>query len=177
MERGLLMFRRFQTRVGGVSVLLAGVVSVVLGSPAEARRGDTVTCGWCWDFVEAGDTLHHFPNGGDLCLWPPGEECSRCGGTSSCHDDLLPGRCHIECGGGSFAQLFTRIEGMIQNRDAAGLASLIHAPDEDYVVALLPADNVVEVVTSCSPGVAAASYNLDFEFARTVVRYVSQRTD
>lgn len=148
-----------------LSLGLAAVVSgagLALSRVPVAARADGLTCGWCWDFDESGGWIHHFPSGGDECGWPSGSECARCGGTSSCHTEFQSGKCHIACGGQEFA--LGDLAALIRVRDATAVARMIREANEEYIIAYLPDRRVVEIVTSCNPGVVASTIALDAEF-------------
>jgi len=119
--------------------LLMGILLLSLGIGATASEssasalGEVVTCGWCWDFQTSEGWEHHFPSGGDECGWPSGEDCARCGGTSSCHTDFEGGRCHIACGpSGGLAAVNDEISRLLEAGDADGLASFLSRGNDHF---------------------------------------------
>jgi hypothetical protein len=140
----------------GTLALVAGLAQ--LHSPVA---GGEVTCGWCWDFEPEG---HHFPDGGDLCGWPPGEECSRCGGTSGCHTEFdNHGPCHIECGpgGGDFAALTRELDPLVSAGNLDGIRALAERIQGKYLIRSTGEAGVLEVVAVCNPDEVGATYAID----------------
>ena len=148
----------------------AAMLALVLaGSPAEVEAQDGgVTCGWC--VADEGELVilvggerreytvyrHRFPGGGNECGWDghdePGAMCSRCGGTSFCHEDFWFGLCHIPCGpeGGSYA-VAAEVEDALERGDVAAVALALHAPEDGVSLEFIPAAGSIEVISSCGP--------------------------
>lgn len=147
------------SRIAGrivVGFVLLTIVSTVRSVPT-ASAADEVTCAWC---IEARDllnnTAHYFPNPGDLCGFPqPGggegteTECSRCGGTSSCHSAPQEGECHIACGGQGLATLEADLRRAIEAGDATQLHHLITEAAEGVTVELALDGGRVTLVAEC----------------------------
>ncbi len=151
--------------------MLAGVPTEV-----EAQDGGGLTCGWCvMDFQDVHiidpdggyeGTIrlhrHRFTGGGNECGWDghdePGAMCSRCGGTSFCHEDFWPGPCHIPCGPDGDAYAVTaEVEDALERGDVATVALALHAPQEGVSLEFIPAAGRIEVTFSCGPGGAVQS--------------------
>ena len=155
--------RKMYLFVAGVGLLLLAGVSV----PAEV---EAQTCGWCvmdsrdvilvdpWGNMVDGWTeyRHKFPGGGNACGWDghdePGAMCSRCGGTSDCHEEFRFGGCHIPCGpdGDAYA-VVTEVEDALERGDVAAVALALNAPQEGVSLEFIPDAGRIEVTFSCGP--------------------------
>ncbi len=148
----------------------AAVLALVLaGSPADVDA-QGLTCGWCvMDYREGhvfgpdGDYVgsvfefrHKFLEGGNECGWEghdePGAMCSRCGGTSDCHEEFRRGGCHIPCGpdGDDYA-VAAEVEDALERGDVTAVALALHAPQEGVSLEFIPAAGSIEVIFSCGP--------------------------
>src|SRR5690606_6763441 len=155
--------------------LLMGILLLSLGIGATASEssasalGEVVTCGWCWDFQTSEGWEHHFPSGGDECGWPSGEDCARCGGTSSCHTDFEGGRCHIACGpSGGLAAVNDEISRLLEAGDADGLASFLSRGNDHFYIAFIPQRSTIEIVPNCTPGKVESSHAVDRKLASQI---------
>lgn len=151
--------------------MLAGVATEV-----EAQDGGGLTCGWCvMDFRDAvlvdywGNVIdewteyrHKFPGGGNECGWDghdePGATCSRCGGSTVCHEGFRPGMCHIPCGpAGDDYAVAAEVEEALERGDVAAVALALHAPQEGFTLEFIPVAGRIEVAFSCGPSGAVQS--------------------
>ena len=142
----------------------------------EAQDGGGLTCGWCvMDsreghlFAPDGEYLgpfteyrHRFTGGGNECGWDGHDElgamCSRCGGTSDCHEEFRSGGCHIPCGpGGDAYAVAAEVEDALERGDVAAVALALHAPQEGVSFEFIPAAGSIEVIFSCGPSGAVQS--------------------
>ncbi len=158
--------------------LFVAVLFVFLwaGAPTEveAQDGGGLTCGWCVMESREGILVtpdyvgpvvqfrHKFPGGGNECGWDghdePGATCSRCGGTSVCHEDFWYGPCHIPCGptGGDLAAV-DEVQDALERGDVAAVALALQAPQEGVSFEFIPDAGRIEVTFSCGPGRAVQS--------------------
>lgn len=115
------------------------------------------TCGWCHDF---GFVWHSFPNGGDEC---PGEaprdgECSRCGGTSECHEDRQWGGCHWHCGGeepptAALNEAISEIEKGLETGVPAVVAAAVARDRGELLVEYVQEAGRIDFLLPCDPSV------------------------
>ncbi len=148
--------------------LVAGMPTKVAaqeGQDGEEGEGNGgLTCGWC--YYSIWNDEHWFDNGGDGCGWPnPGDsECSRCGGTSSCHGFGHPdsgGPCHIACGGTTTQQaLSDAVSDLRSGLDAMDLvrvAEAITSSRDGVSVEYLPDAGRIDVVLACTPSIPSGT--------------------
>lgn len=124
-------------------------------SPLPERASAQLTCGRCEAWGSAINDHHRFPNGGGECGWPPGDACSRCGGTSRCHMAWDTGPCHIPCGPGggprAMARAVAEIEDALAARNMDAVAAAISSDASDATMEYLPDAGRIDVSLSCNP--------------------------
>jgi hypothetical protein len=110
--------------------------------PNDPNCEELVLVGWedAHAFYEGGEGCSGGANGGGS-----GTQCSRCGGTSMCHEFPMEGPCHLECGpgGGELAMAIQDLEETIMLADAEEVVRVIRSspaiklsPDRASVIAL-----------------------------------------
>ncbi len=148
-----------------LSVLALGAF-LYLGSVAMPQRAGAepeVVCSWCVprqdDLGNAGNE-HHFPDPSNRCVLPKPDfvtyECSRCGGSSTCHTDYQVGACHTACGGENLASAEQQIEALIAGGDTEGLREFLATAHAGVVANYLEAGGRIELVADCAPDVVAS---------------------
>ena len=135
-------------------------VSAFVPKPADAQG-----CGWCdewrvwWTAWLA--KKHNFPGGDDLCLWPPGENCARCGTGLGCHVEEDWGSCHIECGPDgeptALRDAVDRIRTLLDAGDAVVAAAMVLTDRTDLTIEYRPAAGRINFKLPCDPDVPAAT--------------------
>lgn len=161
------------TIVRRTDLFLAAVLALLMTSvPVEGVAQDEgdVTCGWCvmrGDLVRSGadwtwyeNVEHSFPNGGNECGWEGrndksiggGPFCSRCGRSSTCHEDFQTGFCHIPCGpeGDLFAAL-TEIEEALELEDLTTVASALQVRTTGFSFEFVPDAGRIDAILACDP--------------------------
>lgn len=134
-------------------------------TPAFAADEGGVTCACC-GWVDLGNgPFHLFFTGNDLCGYPmPGPmelstvECSRCGGTSSCHTVPQPGACHLACGGENLRKIEDELATAIDSGNADAILLLIQSSHKGAAIAFSKNGGRLEVTADCDPAVVAASF-------------------
>lgn len=140
-------------------------LAMVALSLLPERASAQLTCGWCEEWGSVIFNHHRFPNGGDKCGWPPGDGCSRCGRTSSCHRDWWVGDCHIPCGPDgdpldpeepkALARAVAEIEDALAARKMDAVAVAISSNASNLTMEYLPDAGRIDVLLSCNPLVPA----------------------
>lgn len=119
-------------------------------APVEAQDveavGDVV-CGWCRE----NNIGHGFDAFGEGCGGSGmGAQCSRCGGTSTCHYVYWPGACHILCGPDGDAQAaLTEIREALASDDVTAVASALLRERAGVSVEFLPEGGRIDLLLPC----------------------------
>lgn len=138
------------------TALLAGIAITATPKPATAEP--EVTCWWCGWMNFSDGPWHTFFAGGEGCGFPQPQtmysnvECSRCGGTSSCHvDDAQQGECHIPCGGALAASVSEAIEAALEREDPSILLQVLGALPDGVSTRYDPVNGRMVVFMNCNP--------------------------
>jgi hypothetical protein len=146
------------------TVLIVTLAAIATGvSRMDLKAAPEVTCGWCGSSQFLDGPRHMFGNGGDQCLWPaPGWEnvqCSRCGGTSSCHTDTQPGNCHIACGGTEVTMVEAAVERAIATGSERSLREALALARRNAVVVEYNSEGGrVEIIANCNINEPSATF-------------------
>lgn len=130
-------------------------------APVAAQDGEVV-CGTCNELFWGG--LHKFPEGGDGCA-SAGDHCSRCGGTSLCHDwwwvEWDFSGCHIDCGpaGGDMAlgEAVDHIRRALDDGNAEAVAAAVVSDRADLLVEYRSESGRIDFILACDRSAAAAT--------------------
>lgn len=141
----------------GKNLLFVLAVPIVLIAALPTSSAAQLTCGWCHDFWFV---WHSFPNGGDRCPSPKPRdgECSRCGGTSDCHEKRRWGRCHMPCGGGgpttaALEEAISEVETGLEAAIPAVVAAAVARERGELLVEYVPRAGRIDFLLPCDPSV------------------------
>lgn len=135
-------------------VLVGSAELTAQGGEEDEEDEGGLTCMWCKEGVGwFGETTHGFLLGGDLCGWVgsgEGNQCARCGGTSTCHHVYWTGECHIACGpeGDAMAAL-TEIQQALAGDDATVVASVLLRERSGVHIEFIPEGGRIDLMLPC----------------------------
>lgn len=147
------------------SILMMVPVSAMLATlaftpaPAVAQG-----CGWCDELPDVflpEFVWHAFPHGADLCGWPPGNKCARCGRGLGCHPEPDGGPCHITCGPEGdtevLAEAVAKVRDALDADDTAAELAMVLSDHSSVKVEYHAVAGRINFKLPCDPDVPAAT--------------------